>query len=327
MHTLSGGTFVRQKAIIETVFEMDTPVTLSHPREGIDGSLYVCSHGGEILKFTDEGEYGVFKTLGGMPNCIAIKKATPEQNEEQQPQDQQQQQQSQEQGEDIYIADISNCMVYEKKYNAELGVFFKSYESLPLKGPSSLILNQKENYLLVSDSGHFGSTSLNNPNGSLFHIDLETSMCKPILLNCLAYPSDIFYDESTDMIYICETYRNRVLRIAQNPLGIFHCSVFHTFNGRVGPTAIAIDEVGNIYVSRYEFQHSKNEVDGIISILNKEGNEIGELVVPGKSEINGMLIPRNKNTSNIMYFTVKNGNGVWRIKLSQLAAEIDKMQG
>jgi hypothetical protein len=103
--------------------------------------------------------------------------------------------------------------------------------------------------------------------------------------------------------------------------------VFHTFNGRVGPTAIAIDEVGNIYVSRFEFQHSKNEVDGIISILNKEGNEIGELVVPGKSEINGMLIPRNKNTSNIMYFTVKNGNGVWRIKLSQLAAEIDKMQG
>ena len=33
---------------------------------------------------------------------------------------------------------------------------------------------------------------------------------------------------------------NRVLRLNQNPKGILHCSVFFTFNGKLGPSSITM---------------------------------------------------------------------------------------
>ena len=196
-----------------------------------------------------------------------------------------------------------------------------------MKGPSSIIANKTENFIIFSDSGYLGTTSLNTPNGSVYHIDLNNNIVNPILLNCLAHPSDIVYDEHSGVIYIAETFENRIIRVTQNPSGIFHSSVFHTFNGRIGPTALAIDELGNIYVSRYEFQNEEGKNDGIISIINKEGVEVGELTIEGRSEVNGMFIPQNKKKANVLYFTDKNSSGVMKIKLSQIANEnVDKTQ-
>lgn len=60
---------VRQKASIEKVCEIRTPVSLYSPREDSQGNMYVCSHAGEILKFSDNGDIQVFLTIGGQPNC------------------------------------------------------------------------------------------------------------------------------------------------------------------------------------------------------------------------------------------------------------------
>ena len=94
-------------------------------------------------------------------------------------------------------------------------------------------------------------------------------------------------------------------------------------------------------------------------MLNKEGMLIGEIIVEGYCEINGLLIPKihktenddnnnnnNNNSnngnsyggnlnngnnsmthlsSNSLYFTDKNFSGVKRIKLSQLTQEADKL--
>ena len=40
---------------------------------------------------------------------------------------------------------------------------------------------------------------------------------------------------------MAETFANRILRIKENPQGIFHTSVFYVFNGSVGPTALTLD--------------------------------------------------------------------------------------
>ena len=45
--------------------------------------------------------------------------------------------------------------------------------------------------LLFTDSGPFGETSLQNPKGSLFEIDLDTLYMNPLALNCLAYPTGL----------------------------------------------------------------------------------------------------------------------------------------
>jgi hypothetical protein len=69
MNTI-GGSIVRQKANVEEVFKIDSPVSLYNPRE-YNGSLYVCSQAGEILKFSDNGDYQVYVIWGGQPTCIS----------------------------------------------------------------------------------------------------------------------------------------------------------------------------------------------------------------------------------------------------------------
>lgn len=303
-------TFIRQKPKIEVVFQMSSPVVLCNPREDKNGNMYVCSQAGEILKFTDDGGYTTYHTLGGMPICIAFDNKAIDNTE----------------NEFFYFADVANAVIYVKKTGSEINLLFKDYEGYVLKGPTSLAINREESYLLICDGGHQGSTSLNRPFGSVFHFDLETNIVKPLLLNCLAYPSDIYFDENTGIVYISEMYNNRILRLLQNPHGIFHCSVFHTFNGRVGPSALASDELGNIYTSRFEYQDKEGSVNGNICILSKEGVLIGELILPKMSEITGMFIPKSKSKANVLYFTERNFPGVLKIKLSQFNSETDKTQ-
>lgn len=304
MNTLSGGTFIRHKATLETVFQLDAPVVLSNPREDDEGNMYVCSQAGEILKFTDEGDVSSYQILGGVPSCIAFGAS--------------------ENSKDNYFTDVGNKIVFEKKAQGELNNIARLYEGEPLKGPTSIIYNKKGNYLIFSDSGFLGTTTLNRPKGSVFLYDLFTGITKPLLLNCLAYPSDIVYDDAIDVLYVTETYNNRILRLVQNPIGVFHCSVFHVFNGGVGPTSLALDELGNLYVGRYEFQDKDFTINGSIAILNREGVLIGELILPHRSEITGMMIPKNRKKVNELYLTESNFNGVLKIKLSQLNADAEK---
>ena len=151
----------------------------------------------------------------------------------------------------------------------------------------------------------------------------------------MAYPADLIYEPIIGTGYIAETFANRILRITENPQGIFHTSVFYVFNGRVGPTAITLDDQGNIYVARYEYQKENNSVNGLISVISKEGDLVGEIELPKMCEITGMFIPKklnedskemenNSKTNVYLYFTEKSFNGVKRIKLNSFISDIEK---
>jgi hypothetical protein len=68
MNSLANGTIIRQKAYVEKVCELESPVRLSNPREFND-NLYVCSHAGEILKVNENGDCQSLVIVGGQPNC------------------------------------------------------------------------------------------------------------------------------------------------------------------------------------------------------------------------------------------------------------------
>jgi sugar lactone lactonase YvrE len=314
MNTISSGTIIRQKATAEMFCRLDNPVNLFHPREDYDGNYYVCSHSGEILKFNENGNTELFITMSGQPNCLAF-----------------------DNNDYLYYADLahgsvkafninskdqSNSNNYSKNQDEDKTI--KEYEGTPLKGPTSLAYNRDEDYLVFCDSGYFGTSSLNKPLGSVFFYDPSIKSSRALMLNCLANPSDLALDQNRNTIYICETFTNRIIRIIHKD-GIYNSSIFFQFSGRVGPTAIALDEnLGNLYIARYEFQNEEGDVDGLISVINKEGALMGELVIPKLPEITGLLIP-SKN-KDLMYLTEKNSNGIFRLNLTNFISEIDKLE-
>ena len=46
--------------------------------------------------------------------------------------------------------------------------------------------------------------------------------------------------------------KNRILRFFEKPEGVFHGSVFYQFSGGVGPSSIACDSAGSIYIGHYD---------------------------------------------------------------------------
>lgn len=319
MNTLNFPVF-RKKITPEVVFNLNSKVTLTNPREDSLGQLYVCNESGELLTFNEDGNYSTFLNLGGLPKCIAFGPSNSS----------------------IYIADLMNKVVYEKpiEKDKEINSIFKDYCGISLKGPTSLVRSKDDDYIIATDAGYFGSSTINNTCGSIYLYDIINNVLKPLILNNLAYPCDIYHDKEEDIFYVCEMMNNRILRLVQNPKGVFHPSVFYTFNGKLGPSAITMDEIGNIYISRSEFfNKNKKDSNGIISIITKEGILIGEIIVDGFSEINGLLIPKNaekdanqKNngndalSGNVIYLTDKNFSGVMKIKLSLVSQDLEKLQ-
>jgi hypothetical protein len=65
-----------------------------------------------------------------------------------------------------------------------------------------MILSEKNNTLFFTDSGPMGETSLENPTGSVFAIDLSVSMLKPVIYNKLAYPSGLALSPEENVLYV-----------------------------------------------------------------------------------------------------------------------------
>ena len=324
---------VHFKANIETVFELPIKVCLSGPREDSKQNMYVCSKAGEIIKFDEKGEYSIILSLTGQPNCLAF-----EYTEEMENENSSKNMKSKDDNkiDTYYFTDIANSVIYCKRPNTDKPeVVIRDYEGNPLLGPTSLVLNTEDNSLLFCDGGNFESTSLSNPNGGVYYVELESRTTRPIIEKCLAYPSDIIFEPIIGIGYVAETFANRILRITENPQGIFHTSVFYVFNGRVGPTSLTSDDQGNIYVSRFEYQKEDKSVNGLISVINKDGDLVGELELPKMCEITGMFIPKRLNEESkelenspkanvYLYFTERNFNGVKRIKLNSFISDIEK---
>ena len=166
----------------------------------------------------------------------------------------------------------------------------KDFDGSNLKGPNSMVLSEKNNCLFFTDSGPMGETSIENPSGSIFAIDLTVSMLKPIVYGKLAHPSGLALSPSENVLYVAETLNNRVLRIVFHSSGVYHTSVFHQFSGRLGPTAIAVDANGLVYVARFDFTECSK--DGIITVLNENGENQEELLVNDCSEITGLFFSK-----------------------------------
>jgi sugar lactone lactonase YvrE len=117
----------------------------------------------------------------------------------------------------MYICDMEEKAILtatETDGKPETSPIVKDYEGKPLLGPNSVALNESSNYLYFTDSGPLSEAQFSEPKGSIFAADLDIMILKPIALNCLAYPSGIALTNDGSCIFVAETLKNRILRLA-----------------------------------------------------------------------------------------------------------------
>ena len=70
---------------------------------------------------------------------------------------------------------------------------------------------------------------------------------------------------------------------------------------------------GQLYVARYDFTDVAKE--GIITVLNENGDVENELMLPGCPEITGLYFSKTQN--DILYATETSNNSLLKILVSQ----------
>lgn len=85
---------------------------------------------------------------------------------------------------------------------------------------------------------------------------------------------------------------NRILRFFQQPVGVYHGSVFYQLSGGVGPVALTLDSAGNLYVGQYDLKESSSE--GSVYVISPAGKLLKTIATSG-SEISGLAISTSPN--------------------------------
>ncbi len=225
------------------------------------GLLHVITSGsGEVLEITKNGQMRKIHGTGGQLSGAMFQNGI------------------------LYMADFAHGAVVSNE-GGDQELVVGVYEDRPLKGPNSII--RSEDSIFFTDSGPLGETGLHNPTGSLFTITGKPSeqVLKPLSYNNLAYPTGVAYYKG--MLFVAEMTTNRILRFYQEPEGVFHGSVFYQNSGGVGPSSVAVDAEGTLYVGVFESSAAKST--GTVLIIDKDGRLEGTVVTDG-AEVTGVVV-------------------------------------
>jgi aspartate beta-hydroxylase len=142
--------------------------------------------------------------------------------------------------------------------DGSLSEFVREYEAKDFKGPSAIAVDSKGN-IFFTDSGPMGESTLQAPLGSVFTVSRDGQLLQPLALETLAHPCGLALSPNDAALYVCEMMANRLLRFVQRPTGVWHCSAYHQFCGGLGPSAVACDAKGFLYVALYDFAVVRNQ--------------------------------------------------------------------
>lgn len=188
----------------------------------------------------------------------------------------------------LYVADPAAGAIVEVDRSGRKEFVVAEYDDKPLKGPNAIALD-RSGTMYFTDSGMFGDTGMHNTKGSLFRISSTPTdlVLLPVTYETLAHPWGLATSPDGRFLYVAETMKNRVIRYFQRPTGAYHGSVFLQLAGRVGPSALACDQTGSLYVAHYDISGSTRE--GIVHVVSSTGEITSTITVPGP-EITGLAI-------------------------------------
>jgi hypothetical protein len=91
--------------------------------------------------------------------------------------------------------------------------------------------------------------------------------------------------------------------------------VFHQFSGRLGPTALAMNDRGHLYVARFDFAEISKH--GLISVLNDEGEILDDLQINDNPELTGLWFSTQPGKKTNLYATEGSTNSFIQINTAK----------
>jgi len=246
-------------------------------------TLHVCcQNSGEVFRISPSGQLNLFHSSQGQLSSGCFKNDGT-----------------------LFVADFAHGAILKSSGDGEQDIVVGEYEDRPLKGPNSVIISN-DGTILFTDSGPIGETGLHNPVGSLFSI--RNDMLIPISLGNLAYPTGVA--AYGNFIYVCEQSQNRILRFYQEPEGVYHGSVFYQLSGGVGPSSIAVDSQGSLYVGIFETKSSGRST-GSVLVISDTGKYVSTITTDAP-EVSGLAINLSNNS---LYITERSSGSIYRLPL------------
>lgn len=209
--------------------------------------------------------------------------------------------------------------------NGEVKTVCASYEQDALLGPHSVVLNSKGS-VYFTDSGPMGETGLHvsvpqqpptllgtppflhfervemcglsssqNPRGSVYAVvkGLAGTHLKPIAYSSLASPAGLALSTDERDVFVCELMANRLVRIHQHPVGVYHMSVFHQFSGAIGPVGVAVARDGTIFVAVTDTPGEGKL--GFVHVLSPNGQHVASVDFP-TPQLSGIALSPDETT-------------------------------
>jgi len=214
---------------------------------------------------------------------------------------------------DLYVCDTAHSAVMSVGKDGNRSKIVSEYEKQDLKGPSSIALDSNGT-MYFTDSGSLGESTLDKPTGSVFCVDgtQKSQLLRPIAFECLAHPSGVAVSPEGSAVFVCETLRNRVLRFVQRPAGVWISSVFCTFAGGLGPTAIACHGKGRNYVLYIARADLPGHGRGVITVVTSNGEVKSNIEMPAP-ELSGVAVSPDGST---VYVTEKSSGSIFSVKIA-----------
>lgn len=256
---------------------------LCSPFFGGNNTLHVClQNSGEVLRVSPSGQLTKFHCTQGQlsGSCFDTQGM-------------------------LYCADFAHGAVLKSAGDAEQDVVVAVYEDRPLRGPNSVIC--VNNTVIFTDSGPRGETGLHNPSGSVFCI--KNGLLVPVSFGNLAYPTGLA--SHAGFLYVCEQSMNRILRFYQEPEGVYHSSVFYQSAGGVGPSCVAVDAQGTLYVGIYETSAGAKRRGGKVLVISDAGELVSTITTAGP-EVTGVAI---NTATQTLYITERSTGSILTVRL------------
>jgi lactonase len=188
---------------------------------------------------------------------------------------------------------------------------YPSYQGKSLT-MNDLVFDSKGNAYVTDFTG-----TVADPTGGVFRISSDAKTVQPVVLN-LASPNGISLSPKSDILWVGESSRNCVLRIALLEDGI-KCNpvvgvlpVYYSA-GCFGPDSNKVDSAGNLYQCIMG--------QGRIIVLNAIGIPVANVIVPGRDDGKSLRTSNLafKPGTNEGYITTSGEDGAWIYTFKGLA--------